>query len=49
MDELHTGKTRYFDSAHAQYRHLLMALSQRVFREMTEAERERAIQNFHMI
>lgn len=49
MNELHTGKTRYSDSAHAQHRHLLMALSQRVFREMTEAERERAIQNFHII
>jgi Restriction endonuclease len=49
MNEWHSGKVIYRDSAHAEHRQLLMALSQRVFREMTEDERKRAIENLHTL
>ncbi|MBI5016840.1 MAG: restriction endonuclease [Deltaproteobacteria bacterium] len=41
LNRLRSGEYRYTDSAFDKEKHLILALSQKVFREMTERERER--------
>ena len=47
INHIRNGKT-YSDDAFAKEKHLIIAISQKVFREVTEAERERlkALVNF---
>lgn len=49
MNQLRDNQFVYLEAAHEKNKKLILALSQRVLREMTDAERKRAIENYAML
>jgi hypothetical protein len=49
MNQLRDDQFVYLEAAHEKNKKLILALSQRVLREMTDAERKRATENYAML